>query len=64
MCLTGMSRSNMATELEIKLANQNAALLQKLAALLSEYAKLCDQVCKKPERNAVYRQIKAELITP
>ena len=44
---------------EIKLANENAMLLRHLAALLSEYSKVCDEFCKRPERNAVYREAKA-----
>lgn len=46
-------------KLEIRLANENAALLRHLAALLAEYAAVCDEFCKRPERNAVYREAKA-----
>lgn len=49
----------MPTTNEIKLANENAMLLRHLAALLSEYSKVCDEFCKRPERNAVYREAKA-----
>lgn len=52
-------RSDMPTQNEIKLANENAALLRHLAALLAEYAAVCDEFCKRPERNAVYREAKA-----
>ena len=54
-----MLRSDMPTETEIKLANENAMLLRHLAALLSEYASVCTEFCKRPERNAVYRDAKA-----
>jgi len=57
------NRSDMPTQMptpnEIKLANENAALLRHLAALLAEYAAVCDEFCKRPERNAVYREAKA-----
>lgn len=53
------ARSDMPTETEIKLANENAALLRHLAALLAEYAAVCDEFCKRPERNQVYREAKA-----
>ena len=46
-------------KLEIRLANENAMLLRHLAALLAEYSKVCDEFCKRPERNAVYREAKA-----
>lgn len=49
----------MPTTEEIRLANENAALLRHLAALLAEYAAVCDEFCKRPERNAVYREAKA-----
>lgn len=49
----------MHTPNEIKLANENAMLLRHLAALLTEYAAVCDEFCKRPERNAVYREAKA-----
>lgn len=49
-------RSDMPTPNEIKLANENAMLLRHLAALLAEYAAVCDEFCKHPERNAVYRE--------
>ena len=51
--------SDMPTSNEIKLANENAMLLRHLAALIAEYAKVCDEFCKRPERNAVYREAKA-----
>ena len=57
------NRSDMPTKMptanEIKLANENAMLLRQLAALLAEYAAVCDEFCKRPERNAVYREAKA-----
>ena len=51
--------SDMPTQNEIKLANENAMLLRHLAALLAEYSKVCDELCKRPERNQVYREAKA-----
>ena len=53
----GSGCSDMQTE--IRLNNENAALLRHLAALLAEYASICDEFCKRPERCEVYREAKA-----
>ena len=46
----------------IALANSEAAALRHLAALMADYAQLCDQFAKKPNRSAAYREAKELLL--